>query len=86
MCFIVWGVSTLCGGCHLRLANVERRALTVRGPMGNLRKPNKLGFIINSASNLPAIGPHLLLNIILRLCCYLVGDLDGLARKCRKVK
>ena len=48
--------ATLCGGCHLRLANVEPSRLE-----GYLRKPNKLGVIFNSASDLPAIGPHLLL-------------------------
>ena len=30
MCSVVWGVSTLCGGCHLRLANVELSRLEVR--------------------------------------------------------
>ena len=30
VCLIVWGVSTLCGGCHLRLANVEPSRLEVR--------------------------------------------------------
>ena len=34
------------------------RTLAVGGPMGYLRKPNKLGDICNSASDLPAIGPH----------------------------
>ena len=37
------------------------RARTVRVPMGYLRKPNKLGLIFNSASDLPTIGPHFLL-------------------------
>ena len=30
VCFIVWDVSTLCGGCHLRIANVEPSRLEVR--------------------------------------------------------
>ena len=38
--------------------------------MGYLRKPNKLGVTCNSASDLPAIGPHpLLLLLLLRLLC-----------------
>ena len=36
--------------------------------MGYLRKPNKLGVICNSASDLPAIGPHPLL-LLLRIIC-----------------
>ena len=30
VCFIVWGVPTLCGGCQLRLANVEPSRLEAR--------------------------------------------------------
>ena len=30
VCFVVWGVPTLCGGCQLRLANVEPSRLEVR--------------------------------------------------------
>ena len=45
----------------LPFATSQCRALTVRGPMVYLRKPNKLGVICNSVSDLPAIGPHLLL-------------------------
>ena len=56
-----------CLGCPyivwwLPFAPSQCRALTVRGPMGYLRKPNKFGVIFNSASDLPAIGPHLLLH------------------------